>query len=251
MRKLTHFFQFLAICGAVASGVIYYLTEASIKSIGGDLAAASALLNLERSKTQNLQKAAAEKDQRLAEAESRFEQSRSEVAAVEARYNQLRRENARFVQELETRKKREEELLQSNADISRELAQTRAASVTTAQVADYETKIGALESEILKLRDTQRSFPGSIARPAATPAPASPRLVGNVLTVGKQSSFVVIDLGYQKGIRMNDELVISQDGLSIAKIQVSEVKENLSIARIVPDSLGGTPMVGDEVATLN
>ena len=70
-------------------------------------------------------------------------------------------------------------------------------------------------------------------------------------TVGPKSSFVVINLGYTSGVRLDHLLEIQRDGKLVANIQVTEVKENLSIARILPESMANDPEVGDIVISGN
>ncbi len=146
----------------------------------------------------------------------------------------------------------EENLQRSLADLKKDMAAQRANSITLEEASDYEQKIASLESTILKLESAQQNAPSSSSTEVYSylkPAPSDSN--GRILTVGPQSSFVVISLGYTSGIRLDHLLLIERVGAPVANIQITEVKENLSIARILPRSLKTDPVPGDSVVSPN
>ena len=106
--------------------------------------------------------------------------------------------------------------------------------------------------EILRLKSAQSSVASAVQNTLPAGAKHAPvDLNGEVLTVGAQSSFVITNLGYTNGIRLDHLLNIQRDGKTIAQLQVTEVKENLSIARILPESFKTDPKPGDSVVSGN
>jgi predicted RNase H-like nuclease (RuvC/YqgF family) len=243
MRSLANFLSILAIIGALASGTFYYLNTLEANNLAQELQTSQVQLKAESAKSANL--AATNQD-----LQEQLEQSARSLQ--EARSNQLKRENQRFTEELEMRMDNEENLQRSLADLKKEMAAQKANSITLEEANAYEQKIATLESTILKLEST----PVKVASPSTAegygnlkPGPSDAN--GRILTVGPQSSFVIVSLGYTSGIRLDHLLEIKREGESIAKIQISEVKENLSIARILPGSMKIDPIAGDLVVSAN
>ena len=250
MKSLNRLFQALTLLGAVLSGVFYFLHLATQRTEGPDPAELQQQLSLERSKATQLGEKLSQTETADEELRQSLNEAKSEKLALTAQLNQLQRENARFVDERSTRQASEERLQNENARLVRELAETQANSVPKEQIADYEAKIERLERSLLDLQQTTADPAAQLAATALI-APENPSLRGRVLTVGKGASFVVLDIGYNDGVRLQNELLIQHADTPIAKIQVTEVKENLSIARVLPESLVKTPQTGDSVSSFN
>ncbi|MEM9159146.1 MAG: hypothetical protein AAGB46_08860, partial [Verrucomicrobiota bacterium] len=243
---MTKLFYILTIAGAILSGVFYFLSSSSSNALKEQIANLENQLSISQNK---FSKANSEKNklsQELHENSTAFNETRSENTVLSARVNQLKRENHRLTEELDDRIETEETLQRDIAKLNNELSTTKASTISLAAIAEYEQKISDLEAENLRLRDTQRRFPGSAA--SSTPAE---ELNGAILTVGPGASFVVIDIGYTDGVRLANSLNILRGSRPIAKIEITEVKENLSIGRILPDSMETTPRNGDLVASYN
>ncbi len=250
MKTTNRILQIISFLGAIAAGVFYF------SSTGGEEASSDQVKRLQADNRQQRTKAAKLHNEleklreELAETRQNLEKQTSESLLAQSQAQQLRRENQRLFNEREAQTIAEQRLQRENSRISQELSELQARSISRDQVASLEQTIESLEREILELQQT---------RPAATPfnpalaapLPTNPSLTGNVLTVGKGASFVVLDIGYADGVRLQNELFIRHADTPIAKIQVTEVKENLSIARVLPESLTKTPQSGDSVASLN
>ena len=252
MRSLANFLSILAIIGAIASGAFYYLNTQEANNLAQQLQTSQAQLNAERSKSANQATTLKDLQDQLEQNARSLQEARSNITVISARSNQLKRENQRFTEELEMRLDNEENLQRSLADLKKEMAAQKANSITLEEANAYEQKIATLESTILKLE----SAPPKPASPSTTetygnlkPGPSDAN--GRILTVGPQSSFVIVSLGYTSGIRLDHLLEIKREGESVAKIQISEVKENLSIARILPGSMKTDPLPGDLVVSAN
>ena len=252
MKYLTNVFSILAILGAIASGVFFLLNtkdknqlQLNIQSYETQLAAERATI---RKQNEKLETNAAQLDQ----TSKNLEEARSNITVITARSNQLKRDNQRFTDELERRLENEESLQRALADLKKEMAKLRATTINLEKAETYEQTIASLESEILRLKSVQSTAASVVQNTLPAGAKLAPAdLNGVVLTVGAQSSFVITNLGYTNGIRLDHLLNIERNGEIIAQLQVTEVKENLSIARILPESFKTDPKPGDSVVSGN
>ena len=252
MKIVTALLNILAICGALAAAVFFLLSEE--RNTAGEAQAEQletrlqASLSAQRTQSQSL----TELQAKLETLETERQQTLSQLTLEQAKAHQFSRELGDFEQSAQRHRLDIEELRKENARLKAELAQEQANSISRGEVLDFEAKIKQLEAEILALRETRPGASGPMtADSPRLEIPKAPRLRGEVLTIGKQNSFVVINLGYRDGVRLDNAFVIHKDGACVAQITVSEVKENLSIARILPHSLLDAPQVGDAVSSLN
>jgi hypothetical protein len=72
-------------------------------------------------------------------------------------------------------------------------------------------------------------------------------LKGKVLVVDPKYDFVVLDIGENKGVLPRGELMVDRDGKLIAKVRVSSVQKDRSIANIMPGWTQSDVMEGDQV----
>jgi len=252
MRSLANFLSVLAIFGAIASGAFYYLNKQEANNLAQELQQSQAFLNAERAKTAKQAATIEDLQAQLEQSARSLQEARSNITVISARSNQLKRENQRYTEELEMRMDNEESLQRALADLKKDMAAQKANSITLEEANAYEQKIASLENTILRMESEAQKAPApQIAEAYNNLKPAPSGVSGRILTVGPQSSFVIVSLGYTSGIRLDHLLVIQREGESIANIQVSEVKENLSIARILPGSMKTNPVEGDLVVSAN
>jgi cell shape-determining protein MreC len=74
-----------------------------------------------------------------------------------------------------------------------------------------------------------------------------PPVVGKVLVVDPKYDFVVLNVGGNQGVVENGRLLVNRDGKLVAKLRVTKVEPNRSIANIVPDWKQSEVMEGDQV----
>lgn len=251
MKTLNRILQILALCGALASAAFYFLAKHEIApSPQLEASGLPQQLATEKARAAGLADNLADKQRINEELVLSLQAAKSESLALSAQLAQLQRENQRFAEERAARQATELRLQNENARLARELAQTQADNVSREQLAAKEQTIETLERQVLALQQTGLAQ-ASPQQLALLPLPSNPSLRGNVLTVGKGASFVVLDIGYNDGVRLLHELFIQHADTPIAKIQVTDVKENLSIARVLPDSLLKAPQSGDAVSSFN
>lgn len=250
MKLANRVLQILALCGAMASGAFYFLgstqnaaSEADTQSLGNQLRKARAdFASLEKKHEKQADLAASQR--------ADIDRLTEDALLANNQLLQLQRENKRLADERDAQELAERRLQRENSRLTQELNVLKATSVPQDEIAAFELQIANLERQILEYQQTTPlSALTSTGLPPAIAANA--KLKGNVLTVGKGASFVVLDIGYSDGVRLQNELYVQHADTPIAKIQVTEVKENLSIARVLPDSLVKTPQTGDSVSSLN
>lgn len=250
MKAMNRIFQALAVLAALASALFYWSLNSEQKDASAQLDFSKRQLSNLAAQKEELQTKVEQQAASLEEQSSERDRHKSEVASLTAQLGQLQRENLRLLDEKEARQATERRLQDENARLKSELAQTRARSVPQETLEEHANTIARLEREILELRQTRATQQAESQAALAKP-PAEPAIQGSVLTVGKEASFVVLDVGYSDGVRLQNELVVQHAETPIAKIQITEVKENLSIARVLPESLVKTPQIGDSVTSLN
>jgi hypothetical protein len=84
-----------------------------------------------------------------------------------------------------------------------------------------------------------------IGKNYVVPLPAG--LKGTVMAVDPKWNFVVLNVGEDQGVLPSGELLVSRDGRLVAKVIVSSVQKDRSIANLVPGWQLGDIIEGDEV----
>ncbi|MEC7906566.1 MAG: hypothetical protein VYC82_05020 [Verrucomicrobiota bacterium] len=252
MNYITNFLSVLAVIGAIASGGFYFLNLQEANNLSQELQIANTQLSTTQSKNIEQSSKIDDLSAQLQQSNQTLEETRSNITVIMARSNQLKRENGRLSDELDMRLDKEESLQIALADLKKEMAELRANSISLDKATAYEQEIASLEARILQLKNSQATASTvSLSDTYRTLKTAPGGLSGQILTVGPKSSFVVINLGYISGVRLDHLLEIQRDGKLVANIQVTEVKENLSIARILPESMENDPETGDIVISGN
>ena len=252
MSSITNFLSVLAVIGAIASGGFFFLNLQEANDLAQQLQSANTQLSTAQSKNIEQSSKIDDLSAQLQQSNQSLEEARSNITVITARSNQLKRENGRLSDELDMRLDKEESLQIALADLKKEMAELRANSISLDKATEHEQEIASLEARILQLKNSQATTSTiSLSDTYRSLKTAPGGLNGQILTVGPKSSFVVINLGYTSGVRLDHLLEIQRDGKLVANIQVTEVKENLSIARILPESMATDPETGDIVTSGN
>ncbi len=78
--------------------------------------------------------------------------------------------------------------------------------------------------------------------------PLPPKLRGEVVVTDPKWDFVVLNVGENQGMRKDGELLVNRDGKLVAKVRVTSVQKNRSIANIEPGQWKiGEVIEGDQV----
>jgi len=72
-------------------------------------------------------------------------------------------------------------------------------------------------------------------------------LTGKVVAVDPKYDFVVLNVGAQQGVLKNGHFLVNRAGKLVAKLRVTQVEPNTSIANVLPDWRQTDIMEGDQV----
>jgi hypothetical protein len=141
-------------------------------------------------------------------------------------------------------------------DAQAELASYHAAGMTPQQVATaqkdikrLQDNIGAMttENKLLsqKLKKTQNELAIYKTEDFHVQLPST--LTGKVVVSDPKWNFVVLNVGEDQGVLQYGELLVNRNGKLVAKVKVSGVEKNRSVANIIPGWQLGEVMEGDQV----
>jgi hypothetical protein len=128
------------------------------------------------------------------------------------------------------------------AALRRDLADARSSHAAPEAVAGYKNTIAELERQLANAREgaaTTGTTGASTAVFASRPGRAT------VLTVGPESAFVVLNFGTLRGAQIGQKLSVNQGTEVVAMVLISDVRDNFSIAHVLPESLRGVLHKGD------
>lgn len=113
------------------------------------------------------------------------------------------------------------------------------------------TQVAALEDEKKILLFNNRKLTNELARyiePSTVPdLPAG--LKGKVVAVDPKWNFVVLDIGANQGVLERGEMLVNRAGKLVAKVRVTSVRPNSSVANVLPEWAQTDVMEGDQVIT--
>jgi uncharacterized protein YdcH (DUF465 family) len=72
-------------------------------------------------------------------------------------------------------------------------------------------------------------------------------LVGRVIAVDPRYDFVVLNIGAEDGVREDGQLLVNRNGQLVARIQITRVEPNVSIANVLPQWKQDDILEGDVV----
>ncbi len=258
----------LLACATALLAVNYYRTAAAATDRANLLERQMAELRFEfekvRTRNEQLTARATELDVQLGSAKSR-------ATAHETKSALLNRElaNAKFT--LASREQREVALMaeiegmryEARKAADRVKAAARSAPGVllapdpelAAELEFYQGRISALENQLTEMLTRALAEPVEPVAVAATPEPialTTPSQTGHRLVrVGTQEAFVVVDYGAEHGASVGQFAVIKRGTASIARVQLSDVRERFSIAQVLPQLRNGQLQAGDIVVIGN
>lgn len=256
MKSFTLVLCVLALLGAAASTALFLVignTKAALhQELNASQARATGLetqLTDARTEGERLQK-------RLAAIDADLGDTKSRLSATELRAIQLSRDLNQTRTLLATKEETERQLNQDIAALKRELVQSRLAASAAAspeEVAGYRQTIAQLTDKVSTLETTLRhaTSVASLASPSSATVTAARSRAAPVVSVGPQNAFVVLAYGASHGARSQQELQVLRGTQPVATVHISDVRENYSIAQVVPSSLSGALQKGDVASILN
>ena len=119
-----------------------------------------------------------------------------------------------------------------------------ASSSYAAQLATLQEQIAQLEEERNSLDAQLKKCEGAL-NPGATTLPVG--TTANIIYANVEWNFVVIDIGSNEGAVAGAEMIIHRGDTMIGKIRISMVRDNVSIAEVLPEFQKDTVKEGDNV----
>jgi len=180
-----------------------------------------------------------------------LKQTRDELTATQ-------QELARTRQELDAARQEiaglNEQLAQKNAQIAQ--ARQKVNEINSQieelnrQVNDQKEQIARMEREKAELAEAKQRLEDALAPFLPPPIPsrdAIRNLRGQVLLADPQWNFVVLDIGKNAGVQKNTTMLVHRGDEMIARIRISDVRDELSVGDIEREWMKGPVQPGDRV----
>ncbi len=147
---------------------------------------------------------------------------------------------------------------QINAELIRSAQRQEALEQTQAELTAARNRLQQLTGERDQLiqrlgivRDEGRDEVERDDEPTVDPTGVQERFPrdtrGRVVEVNPRFGFVIIDLGHQDKVGRGLQLLVDRDGQFIARLEVTEVRENTAVADVVPRIMIDQIQAGDQV----
>lgn len=126
--------------------------------------------------------------------------------------------------------------------------------VTSLKEKDNQIKVSQEEIDVLQKKLAEKTSRPEVQAQAAggaasTGRPSAPGIQGKIVAVNHQWNFVVVNIGGEKGLAENAEMVVVRGDQPIAKLKVAKIDPQTAVADIVKASSKVRPTVGDVVIT--
>jgi hypothetical protein len=204
------------------------------ETMGGQI---SALRTAARNQYETLE----ETKETLARTEDQLQQTKTTLASTEATLEQTRDTVARLEGDIRAK---DVEIAQRNSDIMRleddKLGLEREVEVARDEINQRMYELADARAEYASL---QQAYEDEVRRSLALSSPDSGDVImssdvtGRVLSVNPEWNFVVLDIGSDEGLRANAIMLVHRGTDLVGKIRISDVRQDLSVAEIVYDSL--------------
>lgn len=242
MRNLTLILSVVALVGAVASGVLFFIIGNSKQELFHRLQNTDAKLTATEAKLKGSQRENEKLQNQVRVLDADLATNKRDLTALRLEAEQMQQslellEEAR-TSAVEARESAITDLRQATenlAIIRHQLAQ----SVSPEDVRQYQQTISDLEGRIGPLERR-------LAQKSAAPALVSGRSNhAQVVKVGPRNAFVVINFGSSHGAVTNQRFALKRGSTTLATVEISLTKEHYSIAQVLPETLSGNIRKGD------
>lgn len=215
----------------------------------GDLTAQVARLSGQqadlRSELQQATARAADLEKRAIALDSQLGSTKSRTTATEGRHAQLARELNETRSRLTEREQREVALLAELASLGQ--------NATVPGTGATRPTVGA-SADDRRILELERQLTGLLTRALAAEPPAAESAqpaIHQVVRVGSQDAFVVLDYGTAHGARPSDIIRLRRGTSEVAQVQISDARPRFSVAQVLPATLKGQLQTGDFVVLEN
>jgi multidrug efflux pump subunit AcrA (membrane-fusion protein) len=250
MSKLGIIFVYVALAGALASGVLGWMLIQKYSTSQTSLNQIQTSLTAEQSKVKKAQKdaedAKAAKDQsdaQLQTANTQIDTDKTQLAAAQKAQDDL---NTQLTQAKTDAKKAQDDLAQVNTDLG-----GMSAADAKAKMTKDESDLAAAQSQEKILQDQLQASQKQIvdlqdAINRAKVGTIPPGVSGKVTFVNRAWNFVVLNIGLSNGVVPNGELIVYRGRDFLGKVRITSAEQNTSVADILPDAKADI-QIGDDV----
>ena len=252
MKSLTLVLCVIALLSSAASTFFYFQIGDTKTKLQEQVAQAEQRTTDVQSKLADSSSQVDGLQKRLASMDSDLGDAKSKLTVSDNRNVELARNVDQLTNQVTAKDDAAKSLNDEIAGLKRDLAVAKlaASSASPEEIDNYKKTIATLQSRVAEL---EAGKPAVIVGADGTTQPApvapAPGLNGQVVSVGAQNAFVVINLGKGQGVQVNQKFTITRSNNTLATAVVSTVDDSYAIAQVITDSLRGTLGKGD-VATL-
>jgi hypothetical protein len=244
MKRLPLVLGALSAIGFIAAITLYLFLsqqrdrlETTLTSERQRAAELAAELNTSRDQSAAHERRVRSLEVELNEARQRAGAADQRAVSLARDLNQARQETAQHVQ---AEGQRQQEL----ATLKRELLQQRLTAIAPDEIEALRHQLAAQQRRIDELESALADAQQPVRNEAEIIPPPRP-ILARILSVGPKSAFVVLEYGTSQGAALTQLLHVRRGEDAIATVEISDVRENLSIAHVRPASLRASLRHGD------
>jgi multidrug efflux pump subunit AcrA (membrane-fusion protein) len=249
MSKLGIIFVYVALAGALASGVLvwmliqkYSISQTSLSQIQTSLTSETAKVKKVSKDLDDAKAATDQANAQLQTANTQIDTDKTQLAADQKAQDDL---NTQLTQAKADAKKAQDDLTQVTTDLGMPPADAKA------KMAKDESDLAAAQSQQKILEDQLQSSQKQIAflqdainREKTSTMP--PGISGKVTFVNRAWNFVVLNVGLSNGVVPNGELIVYRGRDFLGKVKVTSAEQNTAVADILPNAKADI-QIGDDV----
>lgn len=123
-------------------------------------------------------------------------------------------------------------------------------STLTAQVADLTAQVASMQDQIAQLEEDKSVLETQLEKcdkELHKEITMKPGTTAKIVYANAEWNFVVIDIGSNEGAQSTAEMIVHRGDTMIGKIRLSAVRDNVSIAEVIPAFQKDTVKEGDDV----
>ena len=239
----------LAIVAALATGALSYLAKEQVTLLTG-----------QRDTENGAKKEALGK---LSTSEKNLKLTKAELATTQSDLADTKGERDKAVARAEAQSKRADELSDKLAKAVEErdaaqnlLASYKATDLTPEQIITLNKQIKNANAQIAVINGEKGILARELAKKTAeldrilgpsTDVKLPPDLKGKIVVVDPKWDFVVLNIGDDRGVLQDGELLVSRNGKLVAKVVVRSVQKDRCVANVIPGWKLGEMIEGDDV----
>lgn len=239
----------LALVAALATGALSYLAKEQVSLLTG-----------QRDTENGAKKEALGK---LSTSEKNLKMTKAELATTQGELADTKGERDKAVARAEAQSKRADELsdklakaVQERDEAQNMLASYKATDLTPEQIIALNKQLKNANAQIAVINGEK----GILARELAKKTAELDRIVGpdptvklpadlkgKIVVVDPKWDFVVLNIGDDRGVIQDGEMLVSRNGKLVAKVVIRSVQKDRCVANVIPGWKLGEMIEGDDV----